>query len=87
MQTLPVAEPNVKAFRALLYERPGVLGKLADGRIYFFDDDGSVVDFEPEMAVFTTVLGQAALADTARLLDALHGGAAAIACTRQMEVQ
>ena len=86
MQTLPVAAPEVKAFYALLYERHGILGKV-NGRIYFFDDDGSVVDFEPEMAVFTTVLGQAALADTARLLDALHGGAAAIACTRQMEVQ
>jgi len=85
MRTLPVAAPEVKAFYALLYERHSILGKV-NGRIYFFDDDGSVVDFEPEMAVFTTVLGQAALADTARLLDALHGGAAAIACTRRQEV-
>jgi hypothetical protein len=87
MRTLPVAEPNVKAFRALLYERPGVLGKLADGRIYFFDDDGSVVDFEPEHAVFTTVLGCCDLAAMQALLDRLHGSAVGICLTRRQEVQ
>jgi hypothetical protein len=86
MRTLPVAEPNVKAFRALLYERPGVLGKLADGRIYFFDDDGSVVDFEPEMAPWVCILGEVAVADAQALLDRLHGGATWIATHRAMEV-
>ena len=82
MRTLPVAEPEVKAFYAVLYDRTGVLGKV-DGRIYFFDDDGSVVDFDPEMAVFTTVLGRTDLADTQLLLDRLHGTYAAIACSRE----
>ena len=85
MQTLPVAAPEVKAFYAVLYERHGILGK-EDGRIYFFDDDGEIVDFEPEHAVFTTILGRCDLVGTARILDALHGGAAAIACTRRQEV-
>jgi hypothetical protein len=86
MQTLPVADPNVKAFRALLYERPGVLGKV-DGRIFFFDDDGEITDYEPEYAVFTTILGRCDLADTQALLDRLHGSAPWIATHRQMEVR
>ena len=83
MRTLPVAEPEVKAFYAVLYDRPGVLGKV-DGRIYFFDDDGSIVDYEPEMAVFTTVLGRTDLADTQRVLDVVvHHGYAAICTSRE----
>ena len=85
MRTLPVAEPEVKAFYAVLYDRTGVLGKV-DGRIFFFDDDGRVVDYGPEHAVFTTVLGRTDLADTQQLLDRLHGGAAWIATHRAMEV-
>ena len=86
MRTLPVAEPKVKAFYAILYDRHGVLGKV-DGRIYFFDDDGSVVDYEPEHAVFTTVLGRTDLADTQRIMDVIvHGGYAAVACSREMGV-
>jgi hypothetical protein len=86
MRTLPVAAPEVKAFYALLYERHGILGKV-NGRIYFFDDDGSVVDFEPEHAVFTTVLGCCDLAAMQALLDRLHGSAVGICLTRRQEVQ
>ena len=87
MQTLPVAEPKVNAFYAVLYERPGVLGKV-DGRIFFFDDDGTVVDYEPEMAVFTTVLGRTDLADTQRIMDVVvHQGYAVVACSREQEVR
>jgi hypothetical protein len=86
MRTLPVADPEVKAFYALLYERPGVLGKV-DGRIYFFDDDGAIVDFEPEHAVFTTILGRCDLAETQALLDRLHGSAPWICTHRLMEVK
>ena len=86
MRTLAVADPEVKSFYAILYDRHGVLGKV-DGRIYFFDDDGSVVDYEPEHAVFTMVLGRTDLADTQRFLDVVvHGGYAHVACNRQMEV-
>jgi hypothetical protein len=85
MQTLASAVPKVNAFYALLYERHGILGKV-DGQIFFFDDDGTIVDFEPEMAVFTTVLGRCDLADAQALLDRLHGTAPWIATHRQMEV-
>ena len=79
--------PNVsKAFYCTLYDdQHGVLGKV-DGQLYFFGDDGQVLDYEPEMAPWTCILGEVALTETARLLDTLHGGAAWIATHRQMEV-
>jgi hypothetical protein len=87
MQTLPVAAPEVKAFYALLYERHGILGKV-DGRIYFFDDNGEVVDYEPEMAPWVCILGEVVLADTQRLMDVIvHGGYATVACSRLQEVR
>jgi hypothetical protein len=85
MQTLPVAEKNVKAFYCVLHDQNGILGKVA-GRIYFFGEDGSVVDYEPDMANFCTVLGEVGLADCQRLMDEMHGGAARIVCSRRQEV-
>ena len=38
------------------------------------------------MANFTTVLGEVAVADTQKIMDTIHGGAAFIATHRQMEV-
>ena len=81
MQTLPGAEPKVHAFYAHLHDESGILGKVA-GTIYFFADTGEIVEFEPEMATFCTVLGRTDLADTQKIMDRLHGGAAAIACSR-----
>jgi hypothetical protein len=74
-----------KAFYCTLYDAHGVLGKV-DGTIYFFGDDGSITEFTPDMSPWVCILGQVALTETARLLDALHGGAAAIACGRRQEV-
>jgi hypothetical protein len=85
MQTLAVAEPNVKAFYCVLYDRPGILGKV-DSVIYFFADTGEITEFEPDMATFCTVLGRTDIADTQRIMDTMHGGYAGTACTRQMEV-
>jgi hypothetical protein len=85
MQTLAVAAPKVKAFYATLYDRPGVLGKV-DGRIYFFGEDGTITDYEPEMAPWTCVLGQTDIADTQRIMDQIHGDAAWIATHRAQEV-
>jgi hypothetical protein len=86
MQTLPVAEPTVKAFYCVLFDRPGILGKVEAG-IYFFGDDGEVTEWEPEMANFCTVLGRTDIADTQRLLDVVvHGGYAHVACSRAQEV-
>jgi hypothetical protein len=75
-----------KAFRALLYEAPGALGTLADGRMYWFGDDGQILDFEPEMAPWVCILGEIGLAEAQALADRLHGGAAWIATHRAQEV-
>jgi uncharacterized protein YrrD len=87
MQTLATAEPNVKAFYAHLFDRPGILGKV-EQVIYFFADDGEIVAYEPEMANFCTVLGRTDIADTQRVMDVIvHGGYAAVATSRMQEVQ
>jgi hypothetical protein len=69
-----------KAFRATIYDQAGTLVKV-DGQIWFVTD-ADLVPFEVEMAPFTCVLGEIGLADTQQLLDRLHGGYAAVACTR-----
>ena len=77
-----------KAFYATLYDdQHGVLGKLDDGRIYFFADDGQIIDYEPEMAPWVCILGEVGLATCQALIDRLHGGAAQIACSRSQEVR
>jgi hypothetical protein len=85
MQTVALAEPTVKAFYCTVYDQDAIIGKI-DGRIYQFGTDGSVTDFEPEMAPWVCILGRTDLADTQRLMDLMHGGAAGIALNRQMEV-
>jgi hypothetical protein len=85
MQTLAVAEKNVKAFYCVLFDQHGILGKV-DGTIYFFGADGEIITYEPEMANFCTVLGRTDIADTQKIMDQLHGGAAALCTSRQMEV-
>ena len=47
--------------------------------------DGYIVEVTSYAGL--VVLGEAAIADTQALLDALHGGATAMACSRQMEVR
>jgi len=85
MQTLPRGDRNIKAFYCVLFDQNGMLSKL-DGTIYFFGDDGSIVEYEPDMANYCTVLGEAAIADTQAIMDKIRGGAAAIACSRLQEV-
>jgi hypothetical protein len=63
MRSLPVGNPKVKAFYAHLFDRSGVLTKL-DGTIYFLGDDDSLIEYEPDMANFCTVLGECAVSDT-----------------------
>jgi regulation of enolase protein 1 (concanavalin A-like superfamily) len=80
-----VGTAKVKAFYAHLYDQSGVLGKV-DGTIYFFGDDGTITEYEPDMANFCTVLGETSLADTQRIMDRLHGGATFICTHRAQEV-
>jgi hypothetical protein len=80
-QTTRTSKP-AKAFYAMLYDNEhGILGKI-DGEILFFRDDGEIIAYEPEMAPWTTILGEVAASETALLLDTMRGGYAKIACTR-----
>jgi hypothetical protein len=76
-----------KVFRATLYDEPGVLAKV-DGQITFFRDaDSAIIDFEPEMAPWTCILGEIGVAETQQIMDRLSGGYAAVCTSRQMEVR
>jgi len=83
MQTVP--QPRIKAKFAHLYDEAVQIAKVNDV-LYVFHADGMVEPFEVEMAPFTTVLGDVALAETAAMWDRIHGGYAQIACTRRQEV-
>ena len=88
MATVPTPTRKVnRAFYATLYndELHGVLGQVA-GTLYFFADDGQILDYSPDMAPWLTLLGEVSLSDTARLLDTLHGSAPRICTTRMQEV-
>jgi hypothetical protein len=74
-----------KSFFAHLFDESGVLGKV-DGELVFFADSGDITTVEPSMLNFLTVLGESSVADTQRIMDQLHGGAAAICTSRRQEV-
>jgi hypothetical protein len=81
MRTLPVGDKNIKAFYAILFDDHGILSKLG-GQIYFFGDDGTIIEYEPDMCNFCTVLGEVGLSETQALIDRIHGGASWI-CTHR----
>jgi len=81
-----VAQPTIKAKYATVYDEPATIAKVNDV-LYVIYPDGRIEDFEVAMAPFTVVLGDVALAETAAMWDRIHGGAAAIACTRSQEVR
>ena len=79
MQT--VTYPTIKAKYATVYDKPATIAKVG-GRFYVIYDEGRIEDFEMDMAPFTVVLGDVALAETAAMWDRIAGGAALIACSR-----
>jgi hypothetical protein len=85
MATVPVSAQNRKAFRATICDEPGVLG-VVDSTIYFFRDSGDIIEFEPEMAPWTCILGEVGLSEAQALADRRHGGASWIATHRDQEV-
>lgn len=74
-----------KAFYSILNDQHGILAQV----------DGTVYHMSPETGDITpvtsyaglTVLGEVGLADTQKILDRLHGGYAATACSRAQEIQ
>ena len=82
MQT--VAQPTIRAKYATVYDVPATIAKVNDV-LYVIYPDGRLEDFEVEMAPFTVVLGDVAIAETAAMWDRVNGGFAAIACRRRQE--
>lgn len=82
----PPTPGKPSAYRALLYDEPGTLGKI-NGKIYFFGDDGRIIDFEVDMAPFTCVLGAVSIAETQAIVDRMNGGAVGICLSRGQEEQ
>ena len=76
-----------KVFFAHLHDDSGTLARV-DGQLMFFSDAGDITTVEPADITFLTVLGEVGLADTQRVLDVIvHGGYAAVACSREEGVQ
>jgi hypothetical protein len=74
-----------KAFRCTIDDEPGTLGQL-DHVIYFFPDEGGMVEFTVEMAGRNVcLLGEVGIQQAAVLADRRWGGAAKIATTRASE--
>jgi hypothetical protein len=69
-----------KSFYAHLHNESGILGTHADQVLFFSYETGAIVEVTSYAGL--TVLGEAGSADTQQLLDRLHGGYAAIACSR-----
>ena len=80
-----VAQPTIKAKYATVYDVRVTIAKVRDV-LYVIYDDGQIEPFEVEMAPFTVVLGDVALAEAAAMWDRVSGGYAAIACRRAQEV-
>ena len=83
MQTVP--QPRIKAKFAHLYDEAVQIAKVNDV-LYVFHADGMVEPFEVEMAPFTTVLGDVALAETAAMWDRISGGPVGVCLSRRQEV-
>jgi hypothetical protein len=87
MQTLPVAEPKVKAFSCHFRDEAGFLTKF-DGDLLFLADGCTTPHvIEPEDVCWLAVLGEVGTAVAQFVADQVAGGAAAVACGRQMEVK
>ena len=81
-----VTQPTIKAKYAMVYDIPATIAKV-NGRYFVIYEDGRIEDFAIEMAPFTVVLGDVAVAETQAMWDRIAGGAARIACSREEGVR
>jgi hypothetical protein len=86
MQTLPGAEPNVKAFYAHFHEEAGYLTKYDGDLLFLADGRATPHVIEPEDVCWLAVLGEVGTSVAAFVADQIAGGAAWIATHRQQEV-
>jgi len=85
MTKVPNPTPSRKVFFAQLEGLSGTIAQLGDGKVYFFHpDSGELRQVDSYRGL--TVLGECGLANASHILTAMHGGYAAVACSRQMEV-
>jgi hypothetical protein len=76
-----------RAYYAWLDDDHGVLTQDDAGQIWFRNSTTQALTaITPEHCNFLTVNGECGLADAALAADRRHGGPAAIACARLMEV-
>jgi hypothetical protein len=89
MQTVPETIPsrNPKAFYATFHGLSGVLTKPADRVLFLEHESGAVVTVTESDYPHLVVLGEVAPAMVQYVADMTAGGAAAVACSRRMEVQ
>ena len=74
----------LKAFYAHMFMDAGILTRVQGTLIFVRDEDCAIIEVEPGMVNFLTVLGETTLADAQHLEDLMNGGPAAIACSREM---
>jgi hypothetical protein len=88
MTTVPETTHKVnKAFYAQFHGLSGVLTKPADRVLFLEHESGAVVTITPADQPHLVVLGEVATAMAQYVTDLAAGGAAAIACTREMGVK
>jgi hypothetical protein len=82
-----VAQTPRKAYYSWLDDQHGILTQDAHGQVWFRNSaTDALTAIKPEHYNFLSVNGEVGLAECARLADVRRGGAAAVACQRQMEV-
>ena len=84
MMTIP--QPTIKAKYATVYDEPARIAKVNQA-LYVIYDDGRIVEFEVEMAPWTTILGDVSISELQAMWDRVSGGYAGVCTSRQMEVR
>src|SRR5262245_6548374 len=78
-------KPAPKAFWATMYDQHGAITRHDNGDFVFMADDSTLTVVEMTMFPWIMIHGEIGLCETQKLVDAMHGGYAKIACTRNQE--
>src|SRR5438874_1399589 len=83
MTASPVTrKPAPRAYYCVYHDRHGIISTLNDEILFMDSDDNALDVVEPPDFCWIAVLGEIGLADTQQLMDKMHHGYAAIACSR-----
>ena len=78
--TATIAQPPIKAKYATVRDEAATIAQVHDVLYVVYED--RIERFAVEMAPWTVLLGDVAVAETQAMWDRIAGGAAAIACSR-----